>query len=61
LRNELKYLKKTERKKLEQKRKEAKNQIKGYLDFEEVKELEPLKSWVIVFVGEKAEVVEECD
>ncbi|MEN8218072.1 MAG: AAA family ATPase [Pseudomonadota bacterium] len=58
---EIKYLKKTERNKLEQKRKEAKNQIKGYLDFEEVKQLEHLKSWVIVFVGEKAEVVEECE
>jgi len=58
---ELKYLKKSERNKLEQKRKEAKNQIKGYLDFDEVKELEHLKSWVIVFVGDKAEVVEECD
>jgi uncharacterized protein YjgD (DUF1641 family) len=58
---ELKYLKKKDRNKLEQIRKEAKNQIKGYLDFEEVKQLEHLKSWVIVFVGEKAEVVEECD
>ncbi len=57
---ELKYLKKTARKKLQQTRREAKNQIKGYLDFEEVKQLENLRSWVIVFVGEKAEVVEEC-
>jgi hypothetical protein len=56
---ELKYLKKTERPKLEQTRKEAKIQLKGYLEFEEVKQLENLKSWVIVFVGEKAEVVEE--
>jgi hypothetical protein len=37
----------------------AKNQIKGYLQFEEVRQLENLKSWVIVFVGEVAAVVEE--
>jgi len=58
---ELKYLKKTERSKLEQRCKEAKSQVRAYLDFEEVKQLEHLRSWVVVFVGERAEVVEECD
>ena len=56
---ELKYLKKKEHKKLEQIRRSAINQIKGYLGLEEIKKLENLKSWLIVFVGEKAEVVEE--
>jgi ribosomal protein S8 len=57
---ELKYLKKSERKKkLEQISKSAKNKKKVYLDLEEIKQLQNLKSWVIVFVGEKAEVVEE--
>jgi len=56
---ELKYLKKTQRQKLKSIRLEAINQIKTYLDFEEVKQLDNLKSWVIVFVGDQAEVVEE--
>ena len=56
---ELKYLKKTQRQKLDSKRLEAINQIKTYLNFEEVKQLDNLKSWVIVFVGDQAEVVEE--
>jgi len=53
------YEKKTERKELEQTRQKAQNQVKAYLDSEEVKQLKNLKSWVIVFVGEKAEMVEE--
>ena len=56
---ELKYLKKTDRKKLEQIRRNAIKQLKTYLSFDELKSLKHLKSWLIVFVGEKAAVVEE--
>jgi hypothetical protein len=56
---ELKYLKKTQANKLQQTTKDAKNQLKDYLEFEEIKNLENLKSWLIVFVGKKAEVIEE--
>lgn len=56
---ELKYLKKTQANKLAQITKDAKNQIKDYLALEEIKNLENLKSWVIIFVGKKAEVIEE--
>ena len=56
---ELKYLKKKERQKLNAVRKEAINQVKGYKKLPEVLQLENLKTWVIVFVGEKAMVVEE--
>jgi hypothetical protein len=56
---ELKYLKKSDSGKLKSTQEGAKNQIKGYLQFEEVRQLENLKSWVIVFVGEVAAVVEE--
>ncbi|RKZ75771.1 MAG: AAA family ATPase, partial [Gammaproteobacteria bacterium] len=56
---ELKYLNKKQRSRLNEKRKEAINQIKNYRQFPEIQHLENLKSWVIVFVGEKAEVVEE--
>jgi hypothetical protein len=56
---ELKYLKKTQANKLKQITNDAKNQIKDYLALEEIKNLENLKSWVIVFVGKKAEVIEE--
>lgn len=56
---ELKYLKKKDSGKLEQIRLEAHTQVKGYLQFEEIQQLKNLKSWVIVFVGEKAVIVEE--
>lgn len=56
---ELKYLKKKQRSQLEQTRKEARNQVKNYLSLEEIKQQPNLKSWVVVFVGEKAEVLEE--
>jgi hypothetical protein len=58
---ELKYLKKTQANKLQQTTKDAKNQLKDYLEFEEIKNLENLKSWLIVFVGKKAEVIEEIE
>ena len=56
---ELKYLKKSQRHQLEKIHLAAQNQVKSYLQSEEVKQLEHLKSWVIVFVGEKAVIVEE--
>ncbi|RKZ70726.1 MAG: AAA family ATPase, partial [Gammaproteobacteria bacterium] len=56
---ELKYLHKKQRTRLNEKRKEAINQIKRYKQFPEIQQLENLKSWAIVFVGEKAEVIEE--
>jgi len=56
---ELKYLNKKQRTRLNEKRKEAINQIERYKQFPEIQQLENLKSWTIVFVGEKAEVVEE--
>ncbi|TGO02491.1 hypothetical protein PN36_24180 [Candidatus Thiomargarita nelsonii] len=56
---ELKYLKKSDSGKLKSTQEAAKKQVKGYLQFEEVRQLENLKSWVIVFVGEVAAVVEE--
>jgi len=37
----------------------VRNQVKIYLDSEEVKQWQNMKSWVIVFMGEKAEVIEE--
>ena len=56
---ELKYLKKSDSGQLKSTQQAAKNQVKGYLQFDEVRQLENLKSWVIVFVGEVAAVVEE--
>ncbi len=56
---ELKYLNKKQRSRLNEKRKEAINQIERYKQFPEIQQLENLKSWAIVFVGEKAEVIEE--
>ncbi|RKZ43444.1 MAG: hypothetical protein DRQ41_05345, partial [Gammaproteobacteria bacterium] len=48
-----------QRSRLNEKRKEAINQIERYKQFPEIQQLENLKSWAIVFVGGKAEVVEE--
>jgi hypothetical protein len=56
---ELKYLNKKQRSRLKSIRLEALTQIKKYLSMEEIKPLSNLKSWIIVFVGEKAAVVEE--
>jgi len=55
---ELKYLKKTQGSKLKSVQEKAVNQVKDYLALAEIKRLDHLKSWVIVFVGEKAGVVE---
>ncbi len=56
---ELKYLKKKDAAHLESVTEEAKKQLRGYLQAEEVKGLPGLRGWVIVFVGPEAKVIEE--
>ena len=51
---ELKYLKKSEDKKLSEKMDEAKSQVMRYLEKSEIKFLENLRSYAIVFVGDKS-------
>ena len=50
---EFKYLKKEEENKLEEKQKEAREQIKEYMNFEEIKEIENLNSYTVVAVNDK--------
>ena len=50
---EFKYLKKEEENRLEEKQKEAREQIKEYMDFEEIKEIENLNSYTVVAVNDK--------
>ena len=50
---EFKYLKKEEENKLEEKQKEAREQIKEYMNFEEIKEIENLNSYIVVAVNDK--------
>ena len=50
---EFKYLKKEEENKLEEKQKEAREQIKEYMNFEEIKEIENLNSYAVVAVNDK--------
>ena len=50
---EFKYLKKEEENKLEEKQKEAREQIKEYINFEEIKEIENLNSYTVVAVNDK--------
>jgi hypothetical protein len=58
---ELKYLKKSDKEKLGSLKEEALKQMRNYLNTDEVKALENLKAYVIIFVGEKAEVIEEIE
>ncbi|MBE2281801.1 MAG: PD-(D/E)XK nuclease domain-containing protein, partial [Ignavibacteriaceae bacterium] len=51
---ELKYLKKSESKKLTKTMEIAKEQVTRYLHKPEISELESLKAYAIVFVGKKA-------
>ncbi len=55
---EFKYLKKGEENKLEEKQKEAKEQIKEYGEFEEIKELENIHKYTVVAVNDKIYVEE---
>ena len=57
---EFKYLKAGEKEKLEEKQKEAKEQIKEYANFEEIKEIEKLKKYTAVAVNDEI-YVEECN
>ncbi len=54
---ELKYLKKAGKKRLETVKKKAVKQLKEYLEDEKIKEMTDLKAYVVIFVGNKAEVV----
>jgi len=54
---ELKYLKKAGKKRLETVKREAVNQLKEYLKDDKIKEMTDLKAYVVIFVGNKAEVV----
>ncbi len=54
---ELKYLKKAGKKRLETVKKEAVCQLKEYLKDDKIKEMMDLKAYVVIFVGNKAEVV----
>jgi len=64
---EIKYLKKSDTHLLDSKKKEAKEQLLGYLASPELKDfvvrseggMETVKAYTVVFVGEKAESVEE--
>jgi len=64
---EIKYLKKSDSHLLEDKKKEAKEQLQGYLSSPELKDfvvrdeggMETVKAYAIVFIGEKAESVLE--
>ncbi len=64
---ELKYLKKKEAGKLEETHKKAKEQLKDYMQNKEMQDfivraeggMETVKAYTVVFVGEKAEMVEE--
>ena len=55
---EFKYLKKGEENKLEEKQKEAREQIKEYGEFEEIKELENIYKYTVVAVNDKIYVEE---
>lgn len=55
---EFKYLKKGEENKLQEKQQEAKEQIKRYAEFEEIKTVEGLRKYAIVAVVDKVYVEE---
>ena len=55
---ELKYLKKSEEARLEEKQKEAKKQIEEYGEFEEIKELKNINKYTVVAVNDKKYIKE---
>ena len=57
---EFKYLKKEDAEKLKEKQEEAKKQIKEYMEFEEIKELENIISYTVVAVNDEI-YVEKID
>ncbi len=50
---EFKYLKKEDAGKLKEKQEEARKQIKEYMEFEEIKELENIISYTVVAVNDE--------
>lgn len=56
---ELKYLKKSELDQLDAKFAEAETQLQGYLQSPEIKALDSLKAWAVVFVGDQVRKVKE--
>lgn len=50
---EFKYLKKDEEDRLEEKKKEAREQIKEYANFEEIKNIENLNKYTVIAVNDK--------
>ena len=46
-------IKKEEENRLEEKQKEAREQIKEYMNFEEIKEIENLTSYTVIAVNDK--------
>ena len=57
---EFKYLKKEDAVKLKEKQEEARKQIKEYMEFEEIKELENIISYTVVAVNDEI-YVEKID
>ena len=57
---EFKYLKKEEKGRLKEKQKEAREQIKEYMEMEEIKEIENLNCYTVVAVNDKL-YVEKCN
>ena len=57
---EFKYLKKEDAGKLKEKQEEARKQIKEYMEFEEIKELENIISYTVVAVNDEI-YVEKID
>ncbi|MGK5092907.1 AAA family ATPase [Deltaproteobacteria bacterium TL4] len=55
---EVKYLKKSQARKLSEVKQGAITQLQGYLQSEDLKAIPNLKAYVLVFVGEKAKVVQ---
>lgn len=55
---ELKYLKKEDAKQVKKITKEGREQLNAYLAHDKIKQLENLKAWLVVFVGEQAVVME---
>ena len=53
---EFKYLKKEEKDRLKEKQEEAKKQIKEYMNFEEIKELKNLNSYIVVAVNDELHI-----
>ena len=53
---EFKYLKKEEKGRLKEKQEEAKKQIKEYMNFEEIKELKNLNSYIVVAVNDELHI-----